>query len=183
MDWRLKLLIILSAFVFSAESISAEFLYKTVDLSKHCSFSIPFLWKVKEVAVNIPKEIKSITETYKSLELIGKEVMVSATVVKYKGNVNIDSAIANTVQQFRSMLPNITDFVYSYAPFSIMGGMARMCRISYKSSRGVYVQNKMLIIVPISDLSTIYNFTGLYGKVHKHSEEVVDKIYRSIKLQ
>ena len=71
-------------------------------------------------------------------------------------------------------------------PFKIKGGTAKVCRISYMSDK-IYVYVKSLFIVPSSDLTTSYNFSGVYGKkyngkeFHWH-EEVVDKLYRSIKL-
>jgi len=91
------------------------------------------------------------------LQLIGKEVIATATYFKLKKEAaSIDGGIAETVQQL-SALPNTDDFSYSSAPFNIKWGTAKICRIRYKSGKD-YVRSKVIFIVPNSDIKTAYEW-------------------------
>ena len=179
----IKFLILLSIiFTMMANTVNAgEFFYKTVHLGEQCSLSIPFLWKKKEVELNLPANIKPNIEAYQSLQLIGKEVIVTATYANFISRASIDGGIAETVRQLSSS-SNTKEFTFSCAQFSIKGGTAKVCRIRYRSGKE-YVHSKVLFIVPTSDLTELYSMSGFYKKSYKWGEEVLDKIYRSIKLK
>lgn len=87
----IKFLILVSIiFTMMANTVNAgEFFYKTVHLGEQCSLSIPFLWKNKEVELNLPANIKPNIEAYQSLQLIGKEVIVTATYANFISRASI----------------------------------------------------------------------------------------------
>jgi len=155
-------------------------------LGEHCTFSIPFLWKKKDVTENLPAEVKKQVAphvaAFTSFELIGKEVMVSVNYAKLiKHNANIAGIIDESVRQL-SLLPNTTDLNYACEPYIISGGKAQLCRIKYKKGKES-MRAKLFCIVPDDALTVSYYFGGFYNERYKWGDEVLDKLYRSVKLK
>jgi len=186
LNWRLHSILALCSLLCLLGCSSEKLFYKTVPLGEHCTFSIPFLWKKKDVTANLPAQVKKQVSpnvaAFTSSQIIGKEVMVSVNYAKLKkNNANIAGVIAESLRQL-SLLPNTTDLEYACEPYIISGGKAQLCRIKYKRGKE-YMLAKLFCVVPDDDLTVSYYFAGFYSERYKWGDEVLDKLYRSVELK
>ena len=158
---------------------SADFFYKKVEIGSGCSFEIPFLWKIKDVPLELPDKTIDILSQYESKQCIGKEVVVTATFAEYKKHASIDGGIKETISQISSM-KGVTGFKYSLANYFIRDSKSKIYLMSYLSNNTkVYI--KSIFIIPNHNYNILYNLAGYYTK--EYSQEVVDKLFTSIAIK